>query len=358
MSAKANPVRIGAFVVGAVALVLVGLITFGSGAWFQERVRYVAYFDGSVTGLRVGAPVMLRGVPVGQVTQVMAQYNPEDDSLSVPVYFESIRGTVRGFGGIATEDVPGLIRRFVGEGLRAQLAPLSFVTGQLYIQLAQHPGTPANLQGGNQPDDDAFEIPTIPSQFEVLESRLSDILGSGETDSGLEGVTRDVRQVLNEDNRQAFGEILANLAAFTGALGAGKDDMAAILAGGRRVVERVDKVAESVDGVVEEARHAVQQIDLLATDLAAERDEVNALIADARGAATSVGGMADQIDNAVAENRPGLLDFTENTLPAVDGLVLDLEQLTQQLSRVADNLERDPSGFLFGGQGPRGIETP
>jgi paraquat-inducible protein B len=357
MSARASPVRIGAFVVGAVALVLAGLIAFGSGAWLQERVRYVAYFDGSVTGLRVGAPVMLRGVPIGQVTQVMAEYDPENDSVRVPVYFEAIRDTVRGFGDIATEDVPELIRRFVDEGLRARLAPLSFVTGQLYIQLALHPGTPANLQGAPREEDDVIEIPTIPSQFEVLESRLSGILGDDDEDGGLEGVTRGIGQLVDPQNQAAVREILANLATFTGALGEGQGDVSAILAGGRQVVERVDEVAQSIDGLVGEARHAVEQIDLLATDLAGERDEVNALVADMRGAASSVGRMGDQINAAVAENRPGLLDFTENTLPAVDGLVLDLEQLTQQLSRVADNLERDPSGFLFGGQGPQGIQT-
>ena len=357
MSAKASPARIGVFVVGAIALVLAGLIAFGSGAWFQERVRYVAYFDGSVAGLRVGAPVMLRGVPIGQVTQVMAQYNPDDDSVSVPVYFEATRGTLRGFEGVATADIPAMIRRFVDEGFRAQLAPQSFVTGQLYIQLALHPDTPARLRGGEQPDDDAIEIPTIPSQFEVLESQLSGILGGGQTGGGLQSVTRGIGQLLNEQNQEAVKEILDNLAAFTQALGSGQGDVRAILAGGRQVVERVDVAAASLEGLIGDARHAVHQIDLLATDLAAERDEVNALVADMRGAAGSIGRMGDQIDAAVAENRPGLLDFTENTLPAVDGLVLDLEQLAQQLSRVADELERDPSGFLFGGQGPQGIQT-
>lgn len=357
MSAKASPVRIGAFVVGAVALVLAGLIAFGSGAWFQERTRYVAYFDSSVTGLRVGAPVMVRGVPIGQVTQIVAQYNPEDDSVSVPVYFEAARGQVRGFGGIATEDIPELIRSFVDEGFRAQLAPLSFVTGQLYIQLALHPGTPAELRGGDQLEDDVIEIPTIPSQFEMLESRLSGILGDGTTDGGLEGMTRGVRRLLAPENQAAIREILTNLASFTGALGASEGDIAAILAGSRQVVEQVDQVTESLDDLVGEARHAVEQIDLLATDLADERGEVNALIADLRAASSSFGRMADQINNAAAENRPGIRDFTEETLYAIDGVVLDVEQLAQKLNRIADELERDPPGFLFGGEGRGGIQA-
>jgi hypothetical protein len=44
-------------------------------------------------------------------------------------------------------------------------------------------------------------------------------------------------------------------------------------------------------------------------------------------------------------------------LPAVDGLVLDLEKLAAKLNRIADNLERDPSAFLFGPP-KRGVHTP
>ena len=57
MSAKANPVRIGVFVVGAIALVVAGLLAFGSRGLFTEHPRYIAFFEGSVAGLNVGAPV-------------------------------------------------------------------------------------------------------------------------------------------------------------------------------------------------------------------------------------------------------------------------------------------------------------
>jgi hypothetical protein len=37
--------------------------------------------------------------------------------------------------------------------------------------------------------------------------------------------------------------------------------------------------------------------------------------------------------------------------------VLDLEELARKLNRIADQLERDPSGFLFGGEARGGIES-
>ena len=62
MSKKANPTAIGAFVVGAIALIILTLIILGGGKFFSERARYVTYFDGSIQGLREGANVNFRGV--------------------------------------------------------------------------------------------------------------------------------------------------------------------------------------------------------------------------------------------------------------------------------------------------------
>ena len=63
-----------AFRVGALALagiVLLGLaIAAVGGQWFSPRDRAVMRFERSVYGLNVGAPVVLRGVRVGQVTTV------------------------------------------------------------------------------------------------------------------------------------------------------------------------------------------------------------------------------------------------------------------------------------------------
>jgi phospholipid/cholesterol/gamma-HCH transport system substrate-binding protein len=73
--------------------------------------------------------------------------------------------------------------------------------------------------------------------------------------------------------------------------------------------------------------------------------------------AKSLQRLADELNTAVSENRPGIRDFTETTLPAVDGLVLDIEKLAARLNRIADNLERDPSAFLFGPP-KRGVHTP
>ena len=60
MNKKISPTLIGAFVLGAVALLVVAVIAFGSGRLFRQNKEFVLYFDSSVNGLRVGAPVKLK----------------------------------------------------------------------------------------------------------------------------------------------------------------------------------------------------------------------------------------------------------------------------------------------------------
>ena len=71
---RANPKVIGAFVVGAVALVVVGVLLLGGAEWLAEKRTFVAYFEGSVKGLNVGAPVEFQGVKVGAVTDIQLQF--------------------------------------------------------------------------------------------------------------------------------------------------------------------------------------------------------------------------------------------------------------------------------------------
>jgi paraquat-inducible protein B len=68
MSRQANPALIGGFILGAILLLVVGLVLFGSGRYFQDITTAVLYFEGDVQGLNVGAAVKFRGVKIGEVT--------------------------------------------------------------------------------------------------------------------------------------------------------------------------------------------------------------------------------------------------------------------------------------------------
>ena len=88
MSKGASKTMIGGFVVGAVALLLVTVLIFGSGKIFSKKQRVVMFFEESVSGLNVGAPVVFRGVTIGSVVDIDLWNYPKDLKVLIPVYAE------------------------------------------------------------------------------------------------------------------------------------------------------------------------------------------------------------------------------------------------------------------------------
>src|SRR3546814_1282947 len=120
MSGKANPKLIGGFVVGAIAILVVALVVFGGGRLFQDERRVVAYFEGSVAGLQVGAPVTFRGVPLGAVTEILLRFDDRSMTALIPVYMELDRSRISYADGAAPERE--LSDVLVEHGLRARLS--------------------------------------------------------------------------------------------------------------------------------------------------------------------------------------------------------------------------------------------
>ena len=169
MSRETNPKIVGAFVLGALALIVVVFVVFGSGRLFQPLETFVTYFRGNVKGLKVGSPVLVRGVEIGTVSQIKALFDSQGE-LFVEVIFKNKPHAVDDMDRLYTDLPPEeqddlLIKR----GLRAQLNSVSLVTGMLYIKLDFFPDTPVELTGLNE---DYIEIPSTPTSGELLQERL------------------------------------------------------------------------------------------------------------------------------------------------------------------------------------------
>lgn len=174
MAREANKAMLGAFVVGALALLAAAVLLLGSGKLMKERPRLVLYFKGSVRGLNIGAPVVFRGVPVGSVSEIRLMQDPDSLELFIPVFieFEPERVLNMRDGSTVHRSADGrMLGQLIDKGLRARLALQSFVTGQLMIELDFEPGSPLYLRGdGSMP-----ELPTLPSPMEELTRTLQNL---------------------------------------------------------------------------------------------------------------------------------------------------------------------------------------
>ncbi|WP_027713695.1 MlaD family protein [Desulfuromonas sp. TF] len=175
MSRRANPALIGAFVLGAIALVVAGIMVFGSGRYFTDTRTFILFFPGSVRGLNEGAPVLLRGVRVGSVVDVNILLDPEKMGFRIPVLIEIDPEHISVLDGppIGKERSPDeMARLLIARGLRAQLQLQSFLTSQLLINLDIYPDTEPRLVDVDTPH---IQIPTIPSNLERLSQTLGEI---------------------------------------------------------------------------------------------------------------------------------------------------------------------------------------
>jgi len=170
MAKKSNAKMIGGFVIGAIALVIVGLLAFGGGQFLQPKGKAVLFFQGSLAGLDVGSPVTFRGVKVGSVTGIVIQYDVTKQALHIPVFIELDPSKFQIVSG--TRNIHN-IKELVQRGLRAQLVVQSLVTGQTSVDFDFHPNAPMALVGIDQ---GVPELPTVPSDIDVLKSNLTSLL--------------------------------------------------------------------------------------------------------------------------------------------------------------------------------------
>ena len=177
MSTKVSPTLIGAFVIGAVALIVIAILLLGSGRLFRQTRDFVLYFDNSVNGLRVGAPVKFKGVEVGTVKDIRLQLEKGAEVNKIPVIIEIDleKLTLRG----ATPEIAvdrEAFHKAVVEGFRGQLAMESLVTGVLYVALDFFPGTPINFVQQENVNNKYPEIPTLPTSLELAKGAVERIL--------------------------------------------------------------------------------------------------------------------------------------------------------------------------------------
>lgn len=256
MSRRANPTVIGSFVLGAAVLAVVAVLTFGSGRFFEKQLPFVMYFDSSVFGLDLGAPVIFQGVQVGTVKNISAQVNGDTGAVAVPVYIEVVQGRVTVVGGVGHESVGG-VEREIGRGLRAQLKSQSLITGKLYVDLNYFPKKPAVYRHA---DSETPEIPTVPTEMEELRATFTAIIDKiralplKELVDKLAGAATGLDKLLNKPELDhAIDEL-------DGALGEAR----AVLT---KVDARVDPLADSAEGALDEAKVALKRIEVAVNEV-------------------------------------------------------------------------------------------
>jgi paraquat-inducible protein B len=283
MNKKISPTLIGVFVVGALALLVVAVIVFGSGQLFRHTKQFVIYFDSSVNGLRVGAPVKFKGVEVGSVVDIRLQLEENAQTTKIPVIIEIDleKMTSRGASGRVALDPEAFHEAIIQRGLRAQLLMESLVTGLLYVGLDLFPETPVKLvqqPGGHYK---YLEIPTTPTSLEQARDVLSQILAklqeidfkglANSVTATVEGIDRlvnapEIRSSLKALDRtipkidEALGQVSTVMKTLDGSVIRLTGNLEQTSDAARQAMLQADITLKQTDGALKEAEAALVSI--------------------------------------------------------------------------------------------------
>ncbi|MBC8731478.1 intermembrane transport protein PqiB [Paraburkholderia sp. UCT2] len=140
-------------------------------------LNVVMRFNQSLRGLSVGAPVDLRGIALGQVTDIGIEYNEKEKSFSMKVSMALYpdRLSRRSNEALPAPNSQGgheLLENLVMEGMRGQLRTGNLLTGQLFVALDMFPKAPrASVDVHRNP----IELPTVPNTLDELQVQIADI---------------------------------------------------------------------------------------------------------------------------------------------------------------------------------------
>jgi paraquat-inducible protein B len=350
MANPASKTLIGGFVVGALALLVLGLLVFGSGHFLRKTYPFVMFFESSVGGLSVGSPVVFRGVKVGSVTDIALVANPDTLTMHIPVQMELEPDRIQLANGtlVKKRDPYGRMKELVDHGLRAQLQTQSFVTGQLQIGLDFFPDKRAVTVGkGNVP-----EIPTVPTKLEELTATIERLPLEqlvNEVFQAVEGISKVVRDPEIKEMITALKNTSQNLEVMVKRT---DERLAPVLSNAEQALSEYGKLAKDMDvrltSLASKGENAVDEYARLARDLNGQLNpltkNIEATLETARNALGNADRTLTNTHNLTSKDSPLLREF-----------VSSLGELTRAVRAIrvfAEYLERHPEALIQGKGGP------
>lgn len=351
MNKPAGKTLIGIFVLGAISLLVIAVVMLGSEKFFRKTIKAVCFFEGSVGGLSVGAPVVFNGVRIGSVTDIVMRYDTRDLKTTIPVTIEIDPKLVETVGPIPRsfeEDLKPLI----DQGLRARLELESIVTGKLQVSLSFYLDRAIKLVGA---EPKYPEIPTILNPVQEITKRIEQL--------PLEEMVKKIATAAEGINRVVNSPEITKTIQSVSRATEGTNGLL------RNLNSQVQPLSADVQQTLREAQKLMRGIDVKATTLTSS---IDGALKDVQKLAQNINRQVDplgpsiqrtlgSIEKASDEMRTTLRQ-AQQTLAVMEGDVGEDSELMYEVKKavkevgsagkaiesLAKTLERHPESLLFG----------
>jgi phospholipid/cholesterol/gamma-HCH transport system substrate-binding protein len=316
--------RLGAFVVVSLFILATGLFLLGGRKWFQPTFMFETYFDQSVAGLDVGAPVRFRGVPLGHVAAILTSAATYEQSVPLDKRREYI--VVRVEVNLSGQEAAQMRRdaeSLAAKGLRAQ-TQLAGITGQQYLALDfLDPKKYAPLPFDWTPQ--YLYLPSAPSSAGEIIAKAQSFLAS-----------------LNEADIQRLGQNLNTLVS----------DLDTKLG-----EIPVTDLATHLQGALKTANSTLSRMDRLLADPSLKQTLDNAAVISARVRQMTDDGELDRLVKDLDDTSERLDALVGDNQYDVRATVEDLRTTAGNLRVLSESVKRYPAGVLVAGP-PEKVQLP
>lgn len=337
MENRAHFVIIGAAVV-AFSVALVAFIVWKLNTGTREDLAYYRiYFDGDVQGLTPDSPVFYRGIRVGRVTDVRIGYREVVQADGSRRQLEKIVVTLAlNYEQQIRENSYALFEK-----------PL--IAGQSFIQIVGGPdGYPPKerKRAGQEP---YAEIAPGTTFFQAAASSAQDVLAKAS-----QSIDR-INALLSDDNIAAVNKTLSNISNLTNTFTSRNKEIEQMVAELPEAVAQMKATMASLENLGKSANLLLTELgpqDEAARKLLAntQPSELRQTMASVRQAVNNINAAADSVNKLLGDNRAPLRQFTEQSLGEFSQMIRELRALAANLNVIVTRIERDPTGFIFGGK--------
>lgn len=318
MSRSANPLAVGAFILGSLLLTFLLLLFFTGSSWFSNRDNYVLLYDTSIKGLNVGAPVTIKGVKIGQVTDIRASIYGASTGVLNTVTIEIEPDLLERSGNAK----PAPLNELVERGLRAQLRLQSLLTGLLYVDVDFHPDKPAQFKNVKTR---YAQLPTTPTDLEQL-TRDLEAIDVNKLGQDLQQIVGGVNQLVNDPSVQHLAR-----------------DLSATVAAMRTAANDVSVAANDFNQRFKPlASNANDLVITLNNDLPQLVKKLDRTLLALEQASQSVNRSSANIEFLTSDDSPMLYRITT--------AAGSIDSAADRLRTLSELLEREPQALIYGKQ--------
>lgn len=324
MSKPISPVAIGGFTVGALALLVVAVFIFGGGRFLQtDKVHFVIFFDSSLNGLDIGAPVKMQGVKIGQVTEITLQIDPKSTKIYKPVVVEIDRDILTSKEGkafpkaISREEREKNRDKLVAAGFRARLEMQSLLTGLLFIDLDVHRDKPPIFTGLEY--QGLLELPAVPTTVDEIRNTASEV-AKKINELPLEDIIHDLSASLREiKNFLASKEVRKSTVALANTLEGMEQTVKTLNRNLEPLLANTNKTMVSTNALVKDLKPIVANTDKTLSAATAALDRARDSMAKLDGAVGPESALSETLEalKDAARSVRNLTDYLERHPEAV-----------------------------------------